>query len=74
MRGERQDSADDLAKAYEGRMGGVLRAVSTEDGREPAGYKLDVPPVWDSLAAANGRLILCTTDGRVHCFAGEGDK
>ena len=64
----------DLAKAYEGRMGGMLRAVSTEDGRKLAEYKLDAPPVWDSLAAANGRLFLCTTDGRVHCFAGEGGE
>ena len=62
---------DDLAKAYEGRMGGMLRAVSTEDGRKLAEYKLDAPPVWDSLAAANGRLYLCTTDGRVRCFVGE---
>jgi hypothetical protein len=63
----------DLAKAYEGRMGGVLWAASTADGRKLAEYKLDAPPVWDSLAAANGCLFLCTTDGRVHCFAGEGD-
>ena len=34
----------------------------------------DAPPVWDSLAAANGRLFLCTTDGKVHCLAGEGDE
>jgi len=59
---------DDLAKAYEGRMGGVLWAVSAEDGRKLAEYKLDTPPVWDSLAAAHGRLILCTEDGRVRCF------
>ena len=65
---------DDLAKAYEGRMGGMLWAVSTANGRKLAEYKLDAPPVWDSLAAANGRLFLCTTDGRVHCFAGESDK
>jgi hypothetical protein len=58
----------DLAKAYEGRMGGMLRAVLTEDGRTLAEYKLETPPVWDSMAAANGRLYLCTTDGRVRCF------
>jgi hypothetical protein len=34
--------------------------------------RLDAAPVWDSLAATRGRLFLCTTDGRVHCFAGEG--
>jgi hypothetical protein len=60
-----------LAKAYEGRMGGILRAVSTEDGRTLAEYKLEAPPVWDSMAAAGGRLYLCTTDGRVRCFVGE---
>jgi len=63
---------DDLAKAYEGRMGGVLWAASVEDGRKLAEYKLDAPPAWDSLAAANGRLYLCTTDGRVRCFAAKG--
>jgi outer membrane protein assembly factor BamB len=64
----------DLAQAYEGRMGGMLWAVSTVDGRKLAEYQLDAPPVWDSLAVANGSLYLCTTDGRVHCFAGEGDE
>jgi outer membrane protein assembly factor BamB len=62
---------DDLAKAYEGRMGGVLWAASAADGRKLAAYELDAPPVWDSLAAVNGRLFLCTTDGKVRCFAGK---
>jgi len=62
---------DDLAKAYEGRMGGVLRASSAEDGRKLAEYQLDAPPVWDSLAVADGRLFLCTTDGQVRCYAGK---
>jgi outer membrane protein assembly factor BamB len=60
---------NDLAKAYEGRMGGVMWAVSTKDGNRLAEYKLEVPPVWDSLAAVNGRLLLCTTDGSIHCYA-----
>jgi len=60
---------DDLAKAYEGRMGGVLWAASARDGTKLASYKLDAPPVWDSLAAVDGRLLLCTTDGKIRCFA-----
>jgi len=44
--------ADDLAKAYEGRMGGVLLVVSAEDGQKLAEYPLDSPPAWDSMAAA----------------------
>lgn len=27
-------------------------------------------PVWDGLAAANGRLYLATEDGKVVCFTG----
>ncbi|MHC4545208.1 MAG: outer membrane protein assembly factor BamB family protein [Planctomycetota bacterium] len=45
---------DDLAKAYEGRMGGILWAASTSTG--------------DSLAAANGLLFLSLADGRVICM------
>jgi len=61
----------DLAKAYEGRMGGLLWAAAAADGRKLMEYTLDAAPEWDSLAAANGRLFLCTTDGRLHCFAEE---
>ena len=66
----------DLAKAYEGRMGGVVWAVSAADGRKLMEYRLNAAPEWDSLAAARGRLFLCTTDGGVHCFAArsEDDK
>ena len=62
---------DDLSKAYDGRMGGMLWAASAEDGTKLAEYKLDAPPVWDSLAAVQGRLFLCTTDGRLLCFVGK---
>ncbi len=61
----------DPAKAYEGRMGGVLWAASAVDGTKLTEYALDAAPEWDSLAAANGRLFLCTTDGKVNCFAEE---
>jgi hypothetical protein len=35
-----------------------------------ADYTLDAPPVFDGMAAANGRLYVVTTDGKVACFAG----
>ena len=63
--------ADDLAKAYEGRMGGVLWAAAATTGEKLAEYKLDSPPVWDSLAAANGCVFVSLQDGRVVCL---GDK
>jgi outer membrane protein assembly factor BamB len=59
---------DDLAKAYEGRMGGVLWAASASTGEKLADYKLDAAPAWDSLAAANGLLFLSLADGRVVCM------
>jgi len=54
--------------AFEGRKGGVLRAVSAGDGRRLAEYKLDAPPVYNGLAAAAGRLYLSTVDGKIVCM------
>jgi len=59
---------DDLAKAYEGRMGGILWVASASTGEKLAQYKLDAPPAWDGLAAANGLLFLSLADGRVMCM------
>lgn len=58
----------DLAKAYEGRMGGVLWAASASSGEKVAECKLDAAPVWDGMAAANGRLYIATVDGKVVCL------
>ncbi len=60
---------DDLAKAYEGRMGGILWAASASTGEKLAEYTLDAPPAWDGLAAANGMLFLTLADGRLLCMA-----
>ncbi|MEA3367472.1 MAG: PQQ-binding-like beta-propeller repeat protein, partial [Planctomycetota bacterium] len=57
--------------AWEGRKGGVLAAFDTADGKELARYNLAAPPVWDSLAAAGGRLYVATRDGRILCMAGK---
>jgi outer membrane protein assembly factor BamB/2-polyprenyl-3-methyl-5-hydroxy-6-metoxy-1,4-benzoquinol methylase len=59
---------NDLARAYEGRMGGVLWAASAETGEKMAEYKLDAPPAWDAMAVARDRLYLALTDGRVICM------
>lgn len=64
----------DLARAYEGRMGGILWAASAADGSKLMEYRLYAAPEWDSLATVEGRLVLCTYDGRVHCFSGKEDE
>jgi len=53
-----------------GRGGAVLWAVSARDGSRLAAYDLDALPVFDGMAAANGRLYLATTDGKVRSLRG----
>ena len=54
--------------AFEGRLGGELRLISTRDGSEKARHALKVPPVFDGLIAADGKLFMSLTDGTVCCW------
>jgi len=54
--------------AWYGKQGSMLWAVSAKDGKKLAEYKLDALPVFDTMAAANGRLYFATTDGKVRCY------
>jgi outer membrane protein assembly factor BamB len=55
-------------EAWNGKQGSLLQAVSAKDGEKLAEYKIDALPVFDTLAAANGRLYFATTDGKVRCY------
>ena len=46
----------------------MLRAVSATDGATLAEYQTEALPVWDGLAAAQGRLYFATTAGTVVCY------
>lgn len=59
--------------AFEGRSGGLLLAVSKADGGRRSAYRLASPPVFDGLAAAGGRLLISTMDGRVECLGADGE-
>jgi hypothetical protein len=61
------DPKDPLA-VLEGRRGGLLWAVSAADGKKLAEVKLDVPPVFDGMIAAGGRLFVSMQDGRIICL------
>jgi outer membrane protein assembly factor BamB len=54
--------------AYEGRKGAILCVISVAEGKELAAYQLDSLPVFDSLAVAQGKLYLTTSDGRLLCL------
>ena len=55
--------------ALRGEQGALLWAVSVKDGSKLAQIQLESPPVWDGMAAANGRLYFATTRGDLHALA-----
>ncbi|HIE53449.1 MAG TPA: hypothetical protein EYP85_16985 [Armatimonadetes bacterium] len=46
----------------------LLMAISAPDGSELARYQLAAPPVFDGMAAANGRLFIAGENGQVICL------
>jgi len=59
---------DDPMAALENRKGGVLHVISAKDGLDTNEYTLDSPPVFDGLVAADGKLFMATTDGKLNCW------
>jgi len=64
------DPSDPWA-AYDGRRGGKLLAFSAANGEALADHALDPAPIFAGLAAARGRLLISTTDGRILCYEGK---
>ena len=54
--------------ALKGEKGALLWAVSAKDGQKLAELQLDMLPVFDGMAAANGRLYISTQAGRLVCM------
>jgi hypothetical protein len=54
--------------AFEGKEGIRLRAISVADGAPLAEIELDTLPVFDGMAAANGRLYLSMKNGSLLCL------
>ncbi len=55
-----------------GEEGGLMWAVSAENGAKLSEYKLDALPVWDGLVATAGKLYMTTMNGEVCCYSGRG--
>ena len=62
----------DQAAALAGKKGGLLLALSTENGTPQGVWHLASIPVFDGLAATRGRLVMTTVDGHVVCFGAKG--
>ena len=67
---EVKDRLKEQAKALAGEKGAFLLAVSTVDGTEISQSKLESTPVFDGMAAAEGRLYLSTVGGDLLCIEG----
>jgi len=61
---------EDPHGAWEGRKGGLLAAFAGSDGKQLDEHKLPAPPVWDGMAAADGRLFISSQDGQIICLGG----
>lgn len=59
---------NDPMASFEGRKGARMWAVDASNGKKLAEYKLKTLPAFDGMIAAEGRLYLCTADGRVICM------
>ena len=66
--GPADDENDGPGETDENRAA-LLIAFSASDGTELAKYPLDSPPIFDGLAAANGRLYLSLENGQILCMA-----
>jgi len=58
-------SPQDLEDSYEGGKGGVLWTISGSSGQPTGELALPAPPVWDGLAAAEGKCFITLKDGTV---------
>lgn len=62
---------DDPTGALEGRKGAVLMAFDPADGKKLAQTDVTWSPVFDGMIAADGRLYISTTNGRIVCYGGK---
>jgi outer membrane protein assembly factor BamB len=62
-------AANGPAVAFVNDKKSILYVASTADGKELARYELDGSPVFDGMAAADGRLYISMKSGNVLCLA-----
>jgi outer membrane protein assembly factor BamB len=56
---------DDALALLDEKKSGLLAAVDPANGKRLAEYKLEAPPVWDGMAAANESLYMSSNNGHV---------
>jgi len=69
-----QNQMAEHVAAFAGEKGGLLLAVAKTDGERQAAFRLDSAPVFDGIAAADGRLYMAMLDGTLVCLSGQSGK
>jgi len=64
----RNESTEEALQLWQGDEGGILWALSRDNGAKLAEYNLPAAPVFDGMAAAYGRLYVALTDGSIVCL------
>ncbi len=60
----------DLTATHQGTKGGRLSVRSASNGEKLGTQRLDSPPVWDGIAAADGRLYISLENGSILALKG----
>jgi hypothetical protein len=63
-----QQQLADQDDAMQGKKGGLLQSVSTQDGSTASSLPIPTIPVFDGLAVGQGALYLAGMDGTVRCY------
>jgi outer membrane protein assembly factor BamB len=66
-----QEKMSEQAAWLKGEYGGIIQVFSKRDGKKLAEKKLAYLPVFDGLAAANGKLYMATQCGSIICYEGK---
>jgi hypothetical protein len=61
-------SPDDSWAAFEDCEGGILEVYSKDDGEQISTYKLTSAPIYDGMAAAEGKLFITLKNGTIVCY------
>jgi outer membrane protein assembly factor BamB len=59
----------DYNQALDDWTAGNVRVLSSADGVHVNNIPLEAPPIWDGMAAANGKLYVSLENGKVTCLA-----
>ncbi len=67
----RNEATQEALDRWQGAQGGLLWALSREDGSKQSELTLSAQPVFDGMAVANGRLYIALQDGSIVCMEGK---